>query len=548
MDKRSRRIVIWTPVLLAIAVIAGILLGIRLQEQQQLVSQQPLRKIGSNKISLILSLVNGHYVDTVNSTKLEEEAIPEILSNLDPHTSYIPAKDMKGVNEEMSGNFGGIGVQFTIQNDTVLVIDVISGGPSQKLGILAGDRIVTVDDTLMAGVSTTNKDVMHKLRGTKGTLVKVGIARRGFPELINFDIIRGNIPLYSVDVSYMVNSNTGYVKVSRFAGKTYEEFMEAVSKLDTDGADNIIIDLRGNPGGYLLAVTKMVSEFMEKGELIVYTEGRAQPKKTFRADKDGAYINKKVLVLIDEFSASASEIFAGAIQDNDRGTIIGRRSFGKGLVQEQIPFYDGSALRLTVARYYTPSGRCIQKPYDNGNEEYYSDIMNRVRNKENIEADSIQFSDSLKYYTREGREVYGGGGIMPDIFVAADTTGFSEYYSKIMQKGLVYRFALNFADNERDKLTKLTTSNEFEEYLKKNNVFNSFISFVEDNGVAKDNKGLKTSGKILEVQMGAYIARNIIGEEGFYPIISKIDNTMKEAIAELNIEKNSEAEFTNTRK
>jgi carboxyl-terminal processing protease len=532
MDRRSRRIVIWTPVLLAIAVIAGILLGIRLQQQQQL-TQHPLRNIGSNKISLILSLINGHYVDTINNAKLEEDAIPEILNNLDPHTSYIPAKDMKGVNEEMSGNFGGIGVEFTIQNDTIMVVDVISGGPSQKLGILAGDRIVTVDDTLMAGVKTTNKDVMHKLRGTKGTLVKVGIARRGFPELINFDITRGTIPLYSVDVSYMVNNNTGYVKVSRFAGKTYEEFIEAVSGLDEKGAANIIIDLRGNPGGYLLAVTKMVSEFLDKGELIVYTEGRTQPRKTFRSEKAGAFIDKKVLVLIDEFSASASEIFAGAMQDNDRGTVIGRRSFGKGLVQEQIPFQDGSALRLTVARYYTPSGRCIQKPYDNGNDEYYEDIMNRMRNGEYAEADSTQLSDSLTYYTRTGRAVYGGGGIMPDIFVPADTTGFSEYYSKIMQKGLVYRFALNFADSEREKLKKLKTSYEFEEYLMQNNTFENFVSYAEDNGVPKDSNGIKTSGKILEVQVGAYIARNIIGEEGFYPIISKIDNTMKKAIGEI---------------
>jgi len=533
MDKRSRRIVIWTPVLLAIAIIVGVLLGIRLQRQQQLLSQQPLKNIGSNKISLILSLINGNYVDTINIAKFEEEAIPEILSNLDPHTSYIPAKDMQEVNEEMSGNFGGIGVQFTIQNDTVMVIDVISGGPSHKLGILAGDRIVSVDDTIIAGVKITNQDVMNKLRGTKGTHVQVGIARRGIPDLINFDITRGNIPLYSVDVSYMVNNNTGYVKVSRFAGKTYEEFMDAISKLDKQGAGNLIIDLRGNPGGYLIAVTKMVSEFLDKGELIVYTEGRAQPRKTFRTDKKGKYIDKQVLVLIDEFSASASEIFAGAIQDNDRGTIVGRRSFGKGLVQEQIPFYDGSALRLTVARYHTPSGRCIQKPYDHGNEEYYEDIINRYNHREYAEKDSIHFSDSLKYYTRNGRIVYGGGGIMPDVFVPADTTGYSDYYSKITQKGLVYRFALDFADNERDKLNKLKTSFEFEEYLRRNNIFDNFVSYAEDNGVPRDTNGLRKSGKVLEVQMGAYIARNIIGEEGFYPIISKIDNTMQEAVEKI---------------
>jgi len=529
MDKKNRRLITWTPVLLAFAIIVGIFIGIVLQRRQQSVFDH-IKSPANSKIDLILNLINDYYVDTVNEKKLVDNAIPDILKQLDPHTTYIPKKDMQEVNEEMSGNFGGIGVQFSIQNDTVTVVDVISGGPSQQLGIQAGDRIVQVNDTTIAGVKITNDKVISKLRGEKGTHVKVSIARRGIPDLIDFDITRGNIPLYSVDVSYMIDKNTGYVKVSRFAENTYAEFMEALQKLNNDGAGNIIIDLRGNPGGYLAAVIRMVSEFLDKGELIVYTQGLHQPKKMFKADSKGSMFGKKVVVLIDEFSASASEIFSGAIQDNDRGLIIGRRSFGKGLVQEQIPFSDGSAMRLTVARYYTPSGRCIQKPYTDGNKAYYQDIARRYMHGEFEQKDSIQFNDSLKYHTRKGRVVYGGGGIMPDVFVPADTTGFSDYYGKITSKGLVYRFAFDYADTHRELLSKMKDSKTIEAYLKKQDVFSQFIRFVGKNGIPRDNKGLKISGKILETQLDAYIARNILGEEGFYPIVKEIDTTLLKAI------------------
>ncbi len=529
MDNRTRKLVIWMPVFLALAIVAGVFLGARLQSRLQL-STRTTQANGANKVGLIMNLIEGNYVDTVDSKKIIEAAIPEMLKQLDPHTVYIPAKDMQEVSEEMSGNFSGIGVQFSIQNDTIMVIDVISGGPSQKLGIRAGDRIVKVNDSIMAGVKVTNEKVLKKLRGDKGSKVNVTIARKGFAELIPYTITRGEIPLTSIDVSYMIDNKTGYIKVGRFAEKTYEEFMTGVDKLEKSGANQIIIDLRGNPGGYLGAVIKMVSEFLDNGELVVYTEGRTQPKRTFNAEKKGSYLGKKVVVLVDEYSASASEIFAGAIQDNDRGTIIGRRTFGKGLVQEQIPFYDGSAIRLTVARYYTPAGRCIQKSYKKGLDDYYGDLNRRYAHGEFEQKDSIHYSDTIKYYTRMKRVVYGGGGIMPDLFVAADTTGFSPYYLKITQKGLVYQYAFDYSDKYRSELGKLKTGQEFETYLIGHNILNSFTEFAAKKGIAADAKGMALSGKIIETQLMAYISRNIIGEVGFYSVISRIDPTLKEAM------------------
>jgi carboxyl-terminal processing protease len=461
---------------------------------------------------------------------LIEKTIPQLLKNLDPHTAYIPSKDMVEVEEEMRGNFGGIGVQFSIQNDTVMVVDVISGGPSSKLGILPGDRIVTVNDTLLAGKDLKNEKVLSKLRGEKGTKVKVGIKRKGFRDLFDYEITRGEIPIYSVDVSYMIDQAIGYIKVSRFGETTYREFMDGMDKLHLQGMKTVIVDLRGNPGGYLNAVIRMVNEFLDKGQLIVYTQGNSQPRKTFNADNSGKYRDKGVVVLIDDFSASASEIFAGAIQDNDRGWVIGRRSFGKGLVQEQIPFRDGSALRLTVARYYTPSGRSIQKPYDKGNDEYYKDIMDRAIHGEFQQADSIKFADTLKYTTSSGRIVYGGGGIMPDVFVPADTLGFSNYYSKITQKGFVYQFALDFADKNRTQLSKMTSIGEFENYFRNANVLQQFIGYAAQKGVSASSDDLKKSSKIIDHQVRAYIARNILGEEGFYPIIKNIDSAILQAI------------------
>lgn len=525
---------LYIPLLLALAVITGIIIGNKLSRNAG-DNMSPFQLSQSNKLDAVIELINNSYVDSISVDSLIEKTIPQLLKNLDPHTAYIPPKEMVGVEEEMRGNFGGIGVQFSIQNDTVMVVEVISGGPSAKLGILPGDRIVTVNDTLLSEKDLKNEKVLSKLRGEKGTKVNVGIKRKGFKDLFKFEITRGEIPIFSVDVSYMIDETTGYIKVSRFGEQTYQEFMQGMEKLSQLGMKNVIVDLRGNGGGYLNAVIKIVNEFLKKGELIVYTQGNSQPRKTFNADSRGTYRDKGIVVLIDDFSASASEIFAGAIQDNDRGWVIGRRSFGKGLVQEQIAFRDGSALRLTVARYYTPSGRSIQKPYDKGNDEYYNDIMARAIHGEFQQADSIKFSDSLKYTTAAGRTVYGGGGIMPDLFVPADTLGFSNYYSKITQKGLVYQFALDFADSNRKALSKMTTIPEFEKYFKDAGLLQQFVAFAAQKGVKASYEDLKISSKIIDHQVKAYVARNILGEEGFYPIIKNIDNVLIQAIEKSRI-------------
>ncbi len=525
----NKRYTVYIPVLLAITMIAGLFIGYILQGTSQPVNRS-IKMAAGNKLSTIMSLVEAAYVDSINSADIIEKTIPELLKNLDPHSTYIPARNMQEVEEEMQGNFSGIGVQFSIQEDTVVVIDVISGGPSQQLGLMAGDRIVMVNDSNIAGVGIENNDVLKLLRGKKGTKVKVSNLRRGFSDFFVFDIIRGDIPIYSVDVSYMIDEETGYIKVSRFAEQTYTEFMDGMAKLNKAGAKKVIIDLRGNPGGYLAAVIRMVDEFLAKDEPILITKGKSQPEKVYNASSRASFTNNSVFVLIDEFSASASEIFAGALQDNDRGIVIGRRSFGKGLVQEQVPFSDGSAVRLTVARYYTPSGRSIQKPYDNGSEKYYEDMFERMVHGEMLVADSIQFADSLKYYTKKGRTVYGGGGIMPDIFVPADTSGRSGYFNMIYQRGTIYQFAFQYSDQHRDYLKKLGNANEIEAWLDRENVIESFVKYASGKGIPYDAEGMKASRLIIETQIKAYIARNIVGEEGFYPIIQQIDKTLLKAI------------------
>ncbi len=525
----NKKISLIVPLLIAVSVAVGIIIGNLLTRNSQpgLVG---FKTHGSNKISEIINYINTGYVDSVNTSEIIENTIPEILKNLDPHTSYIPPSNMKEVHEEMTGKFSGIGVQFSIMEDTVRVIEVISGGPSSKVGILPGDRIVKVNDSIIAGVKVVNNTVLNLLRGDKGTKVLVGIVRKGTKNELEFEITRGDIPINSVDVSYMIDSETGFIKISRFANKTYKEFMEGMEKIKKAGASKVIIDLRQNPGGSLVSVLQMVDEFLEKNQPILYTEGVNQPKKTYNASGGNTWKDFKLYVMIDEFSASASEIFAGAIQDNDRGIIIGRRSFGKGLVQEQIPLADGSALRLTVARFYTPSGRCIQSSYEDGNDKYYHNIYERFHSMEQLVADSIHFADSLKYTTKSGRIVYGGGGIMPDFFVPIDTSGNSEYYNSIFRKGLVYSFSYNYADANRKTLSKFTHAREFDSYLDKEKVLDEFIQYAEEKGIPRDNTGIKTSALIINAQLKAYIARNIIGEEGFYPIIQQIDNTLKRAI------------------
>ena len=525
----QKKTVILLPLLIAISIAIGILVGNMLKQNASPV-YSGMTFNHPDKIATILDLIERGYVDSVNTNDIVEKAIPDILKNLDPHTVYIPVKEMQEVQEEMQGNFSGIGVQFSIQEDTVRVIEVISGGPSSKVGILPGDRIVSVNDSVIAGMGVQNQTVMNLLRGQKNSKVDVGILRKGYSDLLDFEITRGDIPIYSVDVSYMIDPETGFIKISRFANTTYSEFMKGMDKLQAEGAKKVIIDLRGNPGGSLVGVIQMVDEFLQKGEPILYTEGVNQPRKTYNASANDSFGDIAVYVLIDEFSASASEIFAGAMQDNDRGIVIGRRSFGKGLVQEQIPLTDGSALRLTVARFYTPSGRCIQSSYKDGNEEYYNHIYERFHNMEQLVADSIHFIDSLKYTTKGGRIVYGGGGIMPDFFVPVDTTGNSKYFEKLLGKGLIYTYAYLYSDEHRDALSSLTTADEFDSYLDKEDVMGDFLKYAEQKGVKKDGAGLKESGEVIKTQLKAYIARNIIGEEGFYPIIKHIDKTLLSAI------------------
>lgn len=526
MNKKTS---LYIPLIIAVSVTAGVLIGNLLNRNSQY-SFGGMYPAATNKISTVLNLIANGYVDSVNTNSIIEQTIPEMLKNLDPHTTYIPAKNMVKVQEEMTGNFSGIGVQFSVMEDTVRVIEVIAGGPSSKIGLMPGDRIVRVNDSIIAGINVKNATVLSLLKGKKNTKVIVGIVRKDYAEELEFEITRGEIPLYSVDVSYMIDEETGFVKISRFGNKTYNEFMDRMALLDDYGAKKIIIDLRQNTGGSLSAVLQMVDEFLEKGEPILYTEGINQPRKTYDASRKNSWKNMKVFVLIDEFSASASEIFAGAMQDNDRGIVIGRRSFGKGLVQEQIPLMDGSALRLTVARFYTPSGRCIQSSYEEGNEEYYNHIYERFQNMEQLSADSIHFIDSLKYETKGGRIVYGGGGIMPDFFVPVDTTGNSEYFTKIFRKGLIYSFAYSYADDHRDELSTLADAEEFDSYLDEKDALSEFVKYASEKGIAKDTKGLKVSGTIINTQLKAYIARNIMGEEGFYPIIKKIDKTLLRAI------------------
>ena len=525
----NRRAIIILPLLVALSVAAGIIIGNLLKQNSQPVFS-PMGYGKPNKLTTIFQLIENGYVDSLNTSEVIENTIPAILENLDPHTAYIPARNMKEVQEEMQGNFSGIGVQFSIQEDTVRVIEVIPGGPSSQVGILPGDRIVTVNDSLIAGVDVGNNTVLNLLRGEKNTKVNVGIIRKGYSDRLDFEITRDDIPLISVDVSYMIDDETGFIKVTRFSEKTYDEFTQGMQKLQQAGAGKVIVDLRQNPGGSLPSVLQIVDEFLEKGEPILYTEGRNQPRKTYNASSRNRWKDIGVFVLIDEFSASASEIFAGAMQDNDRGLVIGRRSFGKGLVQEQIPLMDGSALRLTVARFYTPSGRSIQKSYEDGNDEYFQDLYSRFSHQEQLSADSIQFNDSLKYYTRSGRTVYGGGGIMPDIFVPMDTTGNSAYFDRIYRRGLIYTFAYTWADNHREVLSQLESAEEFDVYLDEQNVLDEFVAYAQEKGIKRDADGLRRSGEIINTQVKAYIARNIIGEEGFYPIIRKIDNTLLNAI------------------
>ncbi len=484
----------------------------------------------NNKLNSILNYISSEYVDSISVETLTESSIPTILEELDPHSVYIPSRDLSKYNEPLVGNFSGIGVQFNMVDDTVAIVNTIPNGPSQIVGIYAGDRIVKVNDRNVAGVKLPSDSIVGMLRGPKGTAVKVVVMRRSEKNLLVFEIVRDDIPLYSVDVAYMISEKTGFIKISAFAQTTYDEFVEAVDKLHAKGMNKLILDLRGNGGGIMDAATRIADQFLDDNKLIVYTQGKARARYEVFSTAGGICNEDELCILIDEFSASASEILAGAIQDNDRGTIIGRRSFGKGLVQEQIQFKDGSALRLTIARYYTPTGRSIQKPYNGDKHDYYSDLNIRFAHGEFENADSIKFSDSLKFVTPGGKVVYGGGGIMPDIFVPMDTAGNSDYFNKVRNLGLIYRFAFDYSDKNREKLVMYKTATELSSYLDKTSYFKEFLKYAGDKGVIKSAADLKVSEELIRVQIKAYIARNIIDNEGFYPIIQEIDNTLLKAI------------------
>lgn len=527
MNYNNKKKSIVLPVLLAVALAAGVLIGKFLPGTDDLPQHSNIRS-RNDKLNSILNIIESNYVDSVNRNDLVEAAIPAILKKLDPHSVYIPAKDLARANEPLQGNFEGIGISFNMLTDTILVISTIPGGPSEKMGLLPGDKILYVNDSLVAGRHLSDEKVMGMLKGPKGTVVKIKILRSGQKELLPFDITRDKIPIYSIDVSYMVNANTGYIKINNFAMTTFDEFMKGLNDLKDQGMTNLIVDLRANSGGIMEAAIQIANQFLKEGQLIVYTKGRAQPRNEAKATGKGEFETGGLVVLVDEWSASASEILAGAIQDNDRGTIIGRRSFGKGLVQEPISFADGSGLRLTIARYYTPTGRSIQKPYTHGFDEYFDDLSERYHHGEFEVSDSIHFSDSLKFTTPGGRIVYGGGGIMPDKFVPVDTSGVSPYFVKT--RPLIYRFALKYTENNREALKKFSDPRLMEKFLDKQQLMEQFAQYAAANNVKIDRAGIKTSGDVIYTQIKAYIARNILDNKGFYPIWENIDTTLKFAI------------------
>lgn len=525
---RNKRLAAWLPVIIASSIALGIFIG----NHYLSLSQGKHRTYSSgNKINAILDIINKQYVDTVNMSQLIEGAIPKIFSELDPHSVYISAEDASSVNEELEGSFSGIGVSFNMQTDTILIISVIGGGPAEKAGLLPFDRIITINDSVYSGNQTSQTKIMKTLRGAKNSTVKLGIKRGDSPDLLYFDVTRGDVPVHSVDVAYEVDKGIGYIKVSKFARNTYNEFITAIAHLKQEGCTSFIIDLRNNTGGYMEAAINMINEFMPEGRLIVYTEGKTFPRSDVYANGTGTCKEAPIVILTDEISASASEIFSGAIQDNDRGLIIGRRTYGKGLVQTQIALNDGSALRLTIARYYTPSGRCIQKSYEMGkNEEYDQDIYNRYIHGEFDSADSIKMDDSLKYQTIKGRTVYGGGGIMPDIFIPRDTSGITSYYSNIINSGVLYLYALEYSDMNRKTLASFHTWEELYDHLQKQPLLYEFTNFAASKGIKKRPTLINISGKLIENQLHAYIVRNFFDEAGFYPVFLKDDITLKRAV------------------
>lgn len=525
-----RRIIIYTPIALALVLILGLWLGSKLsspgtQTTDNILFIKPPHR---DKVTDIINYIQQDYVDSVSREDLTDHAIKGILEKLDPHSQYIPAEDFTEVEDQLNSNFEGIGIQFRIEKDSIMVIHTIPGGPSEKAGLLAGDRIVRINDSLVAGTGITNNDAVRLLKGKRGSEVRVSILRRGLAELIDFSLIRDVIPTYSIDISYMVDDTIGYIKLSRFAANTYEEFVQALHDLTARGMTRLILDLRGNFGGYLQASINISDEFLPDKKLIVYTEGNSRPNNYAYATRRGIFEDKPLVILIDEGSASASEIVAGAVQDNDRGLIVGRRSFGKGLVQEQLTFPDGSAIRLTVARYHTPTGRHIQRSYENGSKEYYEAHYERYISGEMENPDSVAFSDTIKYYTPAGKVVYGGGGIMPDVYVPLKADEKDRLYNRMIHQGIVFQFAFDFTDKKRVEYSHYKAYDDFSrEFQVTDKLYQELLAYSRKQGMEFTSREARDSEEKIKILLKAYIGRNLLDDAAFYPIYHQVDKVFQ---------------------
>ena len=524
-DKKNR----FMPLLMAVSMILGILIG-TFYANHFSGSRLTVVNNGSNKLSNLLRIIDDQYVDDVNIDSLVEKAMPLILGELDPHSVYISAKDVQQSEDDLKGSFSGVGIEFTIRQDTIHVENVIKNGPAEKAGIIAGDKIVMVDGKKFVGKQVTQEEAMHRLKGPQGSKVRVGVLRFGHPKVLFFDITRAEIPTKTITAAYMLDDNTGYIKIKNFGEKTYPELLIALANLQQQGFQNLIIDLRDNPGGYLQSAVQVANEFLSAKKLIVYTEGRKSPRQDYSSDGHGAYKSIPLVVLINEGTASAAEIFAGAMQDNDRATIIGRRSFGKGLVQQQIPFPDGSMIRLTIARYYTPSGRCIQKPYVDGDEEAYAqDIIERYQHGEFFSQDSIKHTGPA-YHTSIGRVVYGGGGITPDIFVPEDTTFVTSYYKQAIMSGLILQFAFTYTDDNRQKMKMFKQMLDLSKYLNEQNTVDQFADYADKHGLQRRNLLIKKSHSLLEQFINGRIIYNMLDEQALYEYLNQDDPVITRAL------------------
>ncbi len=516
-----------TPLLLSIFMAVGIFIGTFFSSRYD-GSSFNMGDPGGNKLINLLQLLENNYVDTVDMPALIEDALPEILSKLDPHSAYIPAKESEQASEELRGSFSGIGISFRMENDTATVMSIIRGGPAEKVGMLAGDRILSANDSSLYKMEST--EVMKHLKGEKGSTVRLMVKRHGNPEPLEFSVVRGDIPVVSVDASYMIDDNIGYIRVNKFGEQTYAEMITALARLSIEGMKSLVVDLRGNTGGYMHIAIQMVNEFLPKGQLIVYTEGNCVKREDYHANGYGSFLSLPIVVLVDEQSASASEIFAGAIQDNDRGTIIGRRSFGKGLVQQQIPFSDGSMVRLTIARYHTPSGRCIQKPYIKGqSEDYENELLERYQRNEFYIEDSIR-QDGPLFHTSIGRPVYGGGGIRPDIFIPNDTTGMTSYYKEAVFTGLIAQFTFDVVDQNRETLGGLPTMEEKVKWMDGRNMLESFARYAQKRSLPRRNLMLQRSKALFRRAIYSGIIYNSSDMNDYLRFLNQDDPTVLRAV------------------